>query len=152
MGKKEGYGTFTWPDGRKYEGQWENDKMHGFGTFVWISGSKYSGNYVEGKRVGAGFLQYWDGRTYEGEYLNGSLNGYGVEINPKGLKWAGMWLKGIKNQLTGNFVQTSKYSEPTSPSSPDKKITETKGTSMINSASTAASDPPMDSPEDYFEN
>ena len=101
-------------------------------------------------------MDYWDGRTYEGEYLNGSLNGYGVEVNPHGLKWAGMWLKGMKSQLTGNFVQVEKYSEPASPSSPalsvDKKITETKGSSMINSAATAATDADnqMDNVEDYF--
>ena len=125
--------------------------MHGFGTFIWISGSKYMGYYVEGKRRGSGIMHYWDGRSYEGEYLNGSLNGYGIEIHPKGLKWAGQWLKGIKDQLSGTFVQT-RYYEPASPSSPDKKITETKGTSMINSAATAATDGdvPQDSPEDYL--
>jgi len=30
--KKQGYGGFEWPDGRKYKGFWENGKQHGKGT------------------------------------------------------------------------------------------------------------------------
>ena len=28
----EGAGVFTWPDGRKYDGEWKNDKQHGVGV------------------------------------------------------------------------------------------------------------------------
>jgi len=31
----EGYGTFTWPDGRRYEGQYADDKKEGKGVFYW---------------------------------------------------------------------------------------------------------------------
>ena len=27
----EGYGIFTWQDGRQYEGKWKDNKMHGKG-------------------------------------------------------------------------------------------------------------------------
>ena len=26
---KDGYGVFTWPDGRQYKGGWKNGKQHG---------------------------------------------------------------------------------------------------------------------------
>ena len=26
--------TYTWPDGKKYVGEWENDEFHGQGTFI----------------------------------------------------------------------------------------------------------------------
>ncbi len=31
--KKEGYGVFTFKDGRVYKGQWLNGKQHGRGTY-----------------------------------------------------------------------------------------------------------------------
>jgi len=32
--KKSGHGVFTWPDGRRYEGQWFNGNQHGRGVFT----------------------------------------------------------------------------------------------------------------------
>jgi len=31
---KHGHGTFTWADGRSYEGAYCDDNMHGHGTFT----------------------------------------------------------------------------------------------------------------------
>ena len=33
--KMHGYGVFEWPDGRRYEGGYVDDKKHGKGVFVW---------------------------------------------------------------------------------------------------------------------
>lgn len=33
--KMEGEGVFKWPDGRKYEGHYVDDKKEGHGTFHW---------------------------------------------------------------------------------------------------------------------
>lgn len=45
----DGYGIFTWVDGRKYEGQYKGDKKHGKGVFTWPDGRKYDGNWSNGK-------------------------------------------------------------------------------------------------------
>ena len=37
----EGKGTFSWTDGRVYEGEWVNNKKHGKGTFKWEDGRIY---------------------------------------------------------------------------------------------------------------
>jgi hypothetical protein len=50
----DGYGAFKWPDGRKYEGEYKNDKKEGFGTFTWPNGKIYKGNWKEGKQDGEG--------------------------------------------------------------------------------------------------
>jgi len=42
--------VYTWADGRKYEGEWRNNKMHGKGTFVWADGRKYIGEYIDDKK------------------------------------------------------------------------------------------------------
>lgn len=38
-----GKGLYTWLDGRKYEGDYENDKKHGLGVYTWADGRIYSG-------------------------------------------------------------------------------------------------------------
>lgn len=41
----EGYGLFTWPDGRRYEGSYVDDKKAGQGNFFWPDGRKYEGGW-----------------------------------------------------------------------------------------------------------
>jgi hypothetical protein len=50
---------------------WRANKMHGNGTFVWPDGRKYIGDYCEDKKKGYGEFQWPDGRCYRGEWLNG---------------------------------------------------------------------------------
>jgi len=64
-----GTGTYTWGDGRRYEGQWEGNRMHGRGKFTWFLG-------LNGGVVGCCSAASTvrpprpDGRMYEGEYIN----------------------------------------------------------------------------------
>ena len=44
-----GYGIFSFKDGRRYEGQYENDNKQGMGQFEWPDGRKYIGEWFEGK-------------------------------------------------------------------------------------------------------
>ena len=41
----DGEGEYIFPDGRKYNGEWMNNKMHGEGEFIWPNGKKYNGNF-----------------------------------------------------------------------------------------------------------
>jgi hypothetical protein len=43
-GKKQGFGIYIKPDGSKYEGMWNNDKIEGIGRYI-----DRFGNYYEGK-------------------------------------------------------------------------------------------------------
>jgi len=47
--KMEGSGIFTWPDGRKYDGEYIDDKKEGNGIFYWPDGRKYEGGWKNGK-------------------------------------------------------------------------------------------------------
>lgn len=49
-----GKGVFIWPDGRKYEGEYKNDKKEGYGEFEWNDGRKYKGKWINGKQNGEG--------------------------------------------------------------------------------------------------
>ena len=50
----DGRGVFTWPDGRKYEGEYKDDKKEGYGVFEWTDGKKYRGHWQNGKQNGEG--------------------------------------------------------------------------------------------------
>ena len=50
----DGKGIFTWHDGRKYEGEYKEDKKEGFGIFEWPNGKKYKGYWRNGKQDGEG--------------------------------------------------------------------------------------------------
>lgn len=41
----EGNGVFLWPDNRRYEGQYIDDKKEGYGVFYWPDGRKYEGDW-----------------------------------------------------------------------------------------------------------
>lgn len=43
-----GHGTFTWPDGRKYEGYYNEDKKEGYGVFTWSDGRRFDGVWKNG--------------------------------------------------------------------------------------------------------
>ena len=45
----DGSGVFTWPDGRRYEGEYIDDKKEGRGIFYWNDGRKYDGQWLNGK-------------------------------------------------------------------------------------------------------
>jgi len=44
-----GQGIYKWADGRKYEGDYLNDKKHGFGIYTYPDGRSYKGNWSNGK-------------------------------------------------------------------------------------------------------
>ena len=66
MDRANGKGTYTWPDGRKYIGFFENDKMEhiidrrakekSLAEFTWPNGDKYVGEFKDNKMHGLGRL------------------------------------------------------------------------------------------------
>jgi hypothetical protein len=76
----EGHGIFTWPDKRRYEGAYKDDKKEGYGVFEWV-----------------------DGRKYKGMWKNGKQNGDGEFFNPKEAIWRkGFWSEGKRVKWDGN--------------------------------------------------
>ena len=39
-------------NGMVYDGEWKNDLRHGFGVLTWPDGRKYEGDYKEGLKDG----------------------------------------------------------------------------------------------------
>ena len=44
----DGSGEFTWLDGKKYVGQYVDDKKEGYGVFTWPDNRQYNGYWRNG--------------------------------------------------------------------------------------------------------
>jgi hypothetical protein len=103
-GKKHGQGIYIWPSGHKYDGEWKNDKMYGRGTYYYPGGQKYTGEYENGKKHGQGTYTWPNGQKYIGEYENEKRHGYGKMTLSDGTVQEGEW----KND---EFVKSVKFVE-----------------------------------------
>lgn len=88
-GKLQGQGTETYPDGRKYVGEFNNTKYNGYGVDTYPDGRTYSGNFIDGIPSGSGKLSNADGSVYEGEFVRGIPQGKGTYTYPDGSKYVG---------------------------------------------------------------
>lgn len=71
LGQKHGHGTHTLKNGASYTGEWKNDKLFGKGTVTFPDGARYTGTVKDGKPDGQGVLQMADGTRIEGKFQNG---------------------------------------------------------------------------------
>jgi len=92
--KRHGQGTSTHVRGDKYVGEYKEDKKNGQGFYTWPDGSIYAGEWRDDKFDGQGTLTFADGRKYEGEFRNNAYDGSGIFTFPDGKKYAGEWRDG----------------------------------------------------------
>ena len=57
-----GLGTYAYPDGRIYVGEFKEGSFHGRGVYSWPDGRVYVGEFKNGKRNGR-----WDTKTKFGQ-------------------------------------------------------------------------------------
>jgi len=70
---KNGKGTYTWPNGDKYIGNWKDDKADGKGTIIWANDDKYVGEFKDNDRTGQGTFTRSDGSQYSGKFEKGKI-------------------------------------------------------------------------------
>jgi hypothetical protein len=86
-----GAGTFKFPNGDQYEGQWLNGKPHGPGKYIFVTGDKYQGNFYLGKRSGFGVYTWFKGGKYEGNWKDDKRDGYGKFYWVGNAQYSGTW-------------------------------------------------------------
>ena len=101
-----GKGTFIWPNGDKYNGNWKNQKPHGLGTFKWVNGTKYIGDWEFGIQNGQGTVTWANGDKYIGGRKNGEADGQGTFIYANGTAQSGEWKNGnlIERETSGKAI------------------------------------------------
>ena len=89
-GQPNGLGIMTFPDGRKYLGQWKDGKKHGNGTFTHPNGIKFVGEWKNSKMWNV--IKYNAEGKFIGEILDGKIwNGIVYDNNGNFL---GRWFNG----------------------------------------------------------
>ncbi len=63
-------GSYVFPDGSRYTGEWDGHKRHGIGKQVWQNGAYYDGSWVNDKKHGYGLFVLGNGEYYQGIWVN----------------------------------------------------------------------------------
>lgn len=74
-GKRNGCGTLTLENGRKYVGQFEDDQFDGVGEWILESGDRYVGEFQDNRCDGKGTFIFANGETVAGTWQDGKLEG-----------------------------------------------------------------------------
>jgi S1-C subfamily serine protease len=64
------FGTYTFPSGNKYVGEYRNNKRNGQGAFTFADGNKYVGEFKNDKRHGQGTFTFVSGNVKKGIWEN----------------------------------------------------------------------------------
>ncbi|MBL7828173.1 MAG: caspase family protein [Saprospiraceae bacterium] len=80
---KNGAGTFAYPDGSKYEGNFVDGKFDGEGIFYFANGDVYTGHFKENYPDGAGVRVLKDKSEEAGEWRQGEFLGKSLVVSGK---------------------------------------------------------------------
>ena len=115
-------GTITYPDGRKFVGEFKDGWIDGKGTQTWPDGRKFVAVYKDGEIKGKGTITYPDGRKFVGEFKDGKINGKGTYTWPNGDKEVAVYKDGeivkiisstIKKESSSSSSSSSTFSSST---------------------------------------
>jgi hypothetical protein len=82
--KFQGKGTYSYPDGRRLEGNWQDNYLEGIGTEYLPAGNpqeKYVGSFAKTGRNGKGILYYRNGNRFEGTWKEGRTDGMRLNLD-----------------------------------------------------------------------
>ena len=80
----DGKGTYLYPSGAEYTGQFKKGKIHGFGTVYFTNGNFYTGDWKMNHRQGNGKMTYKSGGYYNGEFVQDRKHGKGKWLYSNG--------------------------------------------------------------------
>ena len=83
----------------------QGDCFNGKGTFVYPSGTKYTGQFKNGEIHGQGTCEYVNGTQYTGQCVQRYPEGYGIKTYPDGTRREGQWLRGQPINTEGQVLQ-----------------------------------------------
>lgn len=81
------------------------DCRNGVGTYKYPSGARYTGNFKNGEIHGVGVCYYTDGSKYQGEWKNRFPDGKGTKTYADGTTRSGQWRTGKPVDDKGNVLE-----------------------------------------------
>lgn len=83
----------------------QGDCINGRGTYIYPSGAKYVGDFKDGEIHGIGVCYYTDGSKYSGEWKHRYPDGRGTKTYADGTKRTGLWKRGKPVDENGNILE-----------------------------------------------
>ena len=80
LGLKHGNGTYTWPDGAYYQGEFQEDRENGQGLYHFSNGDRYRGAFLNGRLHGNGTYTWASGTVFVGEHVQVWVHGRNAYI------------------------------------------------------------------------
>ena len=71
------FGSYQYPSGETYSGEWKNNLFDGDGVFLYQNGDRYVGQFKKDLPEGKGTYQYKNGDLYVGAWKNGKRQSKG---------------------------------------------------------------------------
>ena len=90
VGAKSGYKVLEHYINYIFDGEFENGEMK-YGTFTFLNDDRYEGQFINGKFGGKGKYFYSNGDMYDGEWSNDKKNGIGKYVLNDGSEIEGEW-------------------------------------------------------------
>ena len=91
---------YDFPNGDKYEGEVENNKLNGKGKYYFSEGGYIKGEFIDGFLNGQGERKFVDGSVYTGNFICNVEEGTGTIVYPDGEKYTGEF----RNGKISNFL------------------------------------------------
>lgn len=97
-GARHGRGKLIHKNNGTYEGPFRNNKMHGDnGSMTFANGDRYIGQWTNDHPNGYGIYYFNTRERYEGQFVDGKFNGLGTMYYPDGAYYVGGWQNNLKN-------------------------------------------------------
>ncbi|MEP7321511.1 MAG: caspase family protein [Saprospiraceae bacterium] len=90
-----GTGTYVYPSGAKYSGQFSASQINGIGTLWMKSGDTYTGQWSNNYKEGNGIFKFANGDIYKGSFVHSKFEGLGIMTYNMGGSYKGEWLKNL---------------------------------------------------------
>lgn len=104
-GKMQGFGTKTYYDGARYQGQWKDDLVSGKGTLYFANGDRHEGQWRRHLANGQGTRYYRNGDRFTGMWRDNRRDGPGVYIYADGRRCEGTWRNDVIVSSTGGTCE-----------------------------------------------
>lgn len=101
-GQPHGSGTCHFTNGDVYKGEWFRNVRQGEGSFWKLDGSVYEGGFRHNRPHGRGTLTFPDGAVFVSEWASGESVGEGLMTSPEGKQLSGTWRDGKFVSGTGD--------------------------------------------------
>ncbi len=89
---RDGYGTYLYPNGNRYIGDFNEGKPNGKGILYCANGNKYIGHWQDNMQQGEGKFTFNEGHEYFGQFQRSQFHGKGKMRYANGDVYAGDWL------------------------------------------------------------